>query len=204
MDTPTGRRIVVDASAMGPTSFEIGDSIAISGVCLSIVRIEPGQRLEFDAVRETLAVTTLGTKNPGDAVNLEQSMRAGDLFGGHFVQGHVDAVAQVIKLRADPADWRIYFALPESCRDLIVPKGSVALDGVSMTIASVERDSFSVAVIPLTRANTTLGSLAPGSRVNIETDILTRTVVTYLKNLDVSAPGRPPARPTSGMIGTVP
>ncbi len=204
MDTPTGRRIIVDASAMGPTSFEIGDSIAISGVCLSIVRIEPGQRLEFDAVRETLAVTTLGSKNPGDAVNLEQSMRADDLFGGHFVQGHVDAVAHVVKIRADPADWRIYFAIPETCRDMIVPKGSVALDGVSMTIASVEPDSFSVAVIPLTREKTTLGTLILGGRVNIETDILTRTVVNYLKNLDPAALQRHAANPADRPIGATP
>jgi riboflavin synthase len=204
MDTPSGRRIVVDGTNMGPTSFEIGESIAISGVCLTLVRIEPGQRLEFDAVRETLTVTTLGSKRPGDGVNLERSLRAGDPLGGHFVQGHIDAVAEVVKLKADPADWRIYFSLPERCRDMIVPKGSVAIDGVSMTVATVDRDTFSVAVIPLTRAKTTLGSLALGDAVNIETDILTRTLVTYLKNLDAAAVQRLASNPEDGMIGAAP
>lgn len=204
MDTPSGRRLVVDATNMGPASFEIGESIAISGVCLSVIRIEPGQRLEFDAVRETLAVTTLGTKHPGDTVNMERSMRAGDLLGGHFVQGHVDVVAEVVKLNANPGDWRIYFSLPEKCRDLIVPKGSVALDGVSMTIATVDHDAFSVAVIPMTREKTTLGLLKLGSRVNIETDILTRTVVNYLKNLDPAALQRLQVSPTHRLIGATP
>ena len=204
MDTPTGRRIVVDASNMGPTGFEIGESIAISGVCLSVVRIEPGQRLEFDAVRETLVLTTLGTKHPGDVVNMERSMRAGDLLGGHFVQGHVDAVAEVVKLNADPSDWRIYFSLPDKCRDMIIPKGSVALDGVSMTVASMQQDSFSVAIIPLTREKTTLGLLKLGHRLNIESDILTRTVVNYLKNLDPAALQRLQSNPADRMIGAVP
>ncbi len=204
MDTSSGRRIIVDGTNLGPTSFEIGESIAISGVCLTVVRIEPGQRLEFDAVRETLTVTTLVSKHPGDRVNMERSLRAGDLLGGHFVQGHVDATAQVVKLQADPADWRIYFSLPEKCRDMIVPKGSVAIDGVSMTVATVESESFSVAVIPLTREKTTLGTLELGNPVNIETDILTRTVVTYLKNLDGAALQRIASNSADRMIGALP
>ena len=204
MDTPSGRRIVVDATNFGPTSFDVGESISISGVCLSVVRIEPGQRLEFDAVRETLRVTTLGMKHPGDAVNMERSMRAGDLLGGHFVQGHVDAVAEVVKVNADPSDWRIFFSVPDLCRDMIVPKGSIAIDGVSMTIATVDQRAFSVAAIPLTREKTTLGLLKLGDRVNIESDILTRTVVNYLKNLDPAALQRMQSNPVERMIGATP
>ncbi len=204
MDTPRGRRIVLDATNFGPASFEIGESIAVSGVCLSLVRIEPGQRLEFDAVRETMSVTSLGDKHPGDAVNLERSLRAGDLLGGHFVQGHVDAVAEVVKVNAAPGDWRIFFSLPDACRNMIVPKGSVAIDGVSMTIATVDSNTFSVAVIELTREKTTLGGLKIGSRVNIETDILTRTIVNYLKNLDNAALRRMAANPADPMIGVMP
>lgn len=204
MDTPTGRRIVVDASTMGPVSFDIGESIAVSGICLSVVRMEPGQRLEFDAVRETLAVTTLGGKHPGDAVNLERSMRAGDLLGGHFVQGHVDAVADVLKVDAVEGDWRITFSMPERCREMIVPKGSIAIDGVSMTIAAADQNTFSLAVIPLTREKTTLGRLKRGHTVNIESDILTRTVVNYLRNLDATALRRYAANPADGMIGATP
>ncbi len=204
MDTPSGRRIVVDATNMGPTSFEVGESIAICGVCLSVVRIEPGQRLEFDAVRETLGVTTLGIKHPGDAVNMERSLRAGDLLGGHFVQGHVDAMAEVVKVNADPGDWRIFFSVPDPCRDMIVPKGSITIDGVSMTIATVDQRTFSVAVIPLTREKTTLGLLKLGNKVNIESDILTRTVVNYLKNLDPAALQRMQTNPADRMIGATP
>lgn len=200
MDTPRGRRIVLDASNLGPASFEMGESIAVSGVCLSLVRIEPGQRLEFDAVRETMSVTNLGDKHPGDAVNLERSLRAGDLLGGHFVQGHVDAVAEVVKVHAVPGDWRFFFTLPDACRNMIVPKGSIAIDGVSMTIATVDSNTFSVAVIELTRENTTLGWLNIGSRVNIETDILTRTVVNYLNNLDPAALQRMAGSPADSLI----
>ena len=204
MDTPGGRRIVVDATNIGPVCFEVGESIAISGVCLSVVRIEAGQRLEFDAVRETLAVTTLGLKHPGDTVNMERSMRAGDLFGGHFVQGHIDAVAEVLDVQADSSDWRIFFCLPDTCRDMVVAKGSIAIDGVSMTIAAVDHKTFSVAVIPLTREKTTLGLLKPGNKVNIESDILTRTVVNYLKNLDPASLQRIQANPANRMIGATP
>ena len=204
MDTPRGRRIVLDATDLGPATFEVGESIAVSGVCLSLVRIEPGQRLEFDAVRETMAVTSLGDKHPGDAVNLERSLRAGDLLGGHFVQGHVDAVTEVVKVNAVPGDWRIVFSLPDMCRNMIVPKGSIAIDGVSMTIATVDSNTFSVAVIELTREKTTLGGLKIGSRVNIETDILTRTIVNYLKHLDPAALQRMAANPADQMIGATP
>ncbi|MGC8624507.1 MAG: riboflavin synthase [Phycisphaerae bacterium] len=186
-DTTAGRRFVVDIGELGPGIYQIGESMAVSGVCLTVVRVEPRGQLEFDAVRETLMVTTLGEKRAGDRVNLERSLRAGDAMGGHFVQGHIDAVAKVTRVQNDPADWRIYFALPAACRDLIVPKGSVALDGVSMTVATVDPTTFSVAVIPLTREKTTLGLLKNGDRVNIETDILNRTIVTYLQNLEAAA-----------------
>ena len=184
-DTIAGRRFVVDIGALSEDIYQVGESMAVSGVCLTAVSVQRRGQLEFDAVRETLTVTTLGEKRPGDPVNLERSLRAGDAMGGHFVQGHIDATAKVAHVQDDPADWRIYFVLPAACRDLIVPKGSVALDGVSMTVATVDASTFSVAVIPLTREKTTLGLLKDGDRLNIETDILNRTVLTYLQNLDV-------------------
>ena len=140
-------------------------------------------RAEFDVINETVSRSTLGGKLPGDPVNLEPSLRAGDPFGGHFVQGHVDNVVEVIKVKADSADWRITFSLPDACRRLVVDKGSVALDGVSMTVAHVVRDRFTAAVIPVTRRDTTLGLLRVGDNVNLETDIFARTILNYLRQM---------------------
>ena len=182
-DMATGKKLLVDLGDLAPPAIKPGDSIAVSGVCLTATEPLTPRMVSFDVIAETLRRSTLGERKVGDRVNLEPSLKVSDAIGGHFVQGHVDAVAEVLAVRDDPADWLITFGLPALCRGLIVPKGSVALDGVSMTVASVGRGEFSVAVIPTTREKTTLGLLRRGMRVNLETDILARTVVHYLREL---------------------
>ncbi len=181
--TTTGRNLHVELGDLPVAGIKHGDSIAVSGVCLTVVEILDEAIARFDVIPETLQRTTLGNKKARDKVNLEASLRVGDALGGHFVQGHVDAVVTVLHVSADPADWRITFQLPETCRGLVVDKGSVALDGVSMTVAHVVRDRFTAAVIPVTRRDTTLGLLRVGDNVNLETDIFARTILNYLRQM---------------------
>ena len=181
--TTTGRSLHVELGDLPVAGIKHGDSIAVSGVCLTVVEILDGAIVRFDVIPETLQRTTLGNKKAQDKVNLEASLRVGDAFGGHFVQGHVDAIVTVLHVSADPADWRITFQLPETCRGLVVDKGSVALDGVSMTVSRVTPVDFSVAVIPTTLENTTLGQLRRGDGVHLETDIFARTILDYLRKM---------------------
>jgi riboflavin synthase len=132
-------------------------------------------------ITETLRRSTLGGKKAQDRVNLELSLRGDSFVGGHFVQGHVDAVGKVVQVLGNPKDWRVTFQVPGEYVKYLVPKGSVAVDGVSMTIAQVQGDSFTLAIIPTTLAKTTLAALRVGDAVNVETDILARTVVNYLE-----------------------
>lgn len=155
-----------------------GDSVSVAGVCLTVA--EAGPPFTFDVVAETLRLTTLGDLEAGSPVNLEPSLAAGDPLGGHFVQGHVEGVGIVQAVRAEASDWRLTIEPPAQLMDSIAPKGSITLDGVSLTIAEVAADTFTVALIPTTLEQTTLRDLTPGSRVNIETDILARAVVHYL------------------------
>lgn len=183
-NSAAGRRIDVALDQRHAGQIKPGDSIAVAGVCLTVCQISPENILGFDVVEETLNCTTLGEKKPGQRVNIELSLRAGDPIGGHFVQGHINATTEVLTIINEPADWQIRFSLPESCRDQVVEKGSVTIDGVSMTVAGSSADDFTVAVIPTTLQLTTLGELKEGQTVNIETDILTRTVVNYLRQLE--------------------
>ncbi len=151
----------------------LGDSISISGCCLTVVAVD-GDRLAFDAGPETLARTTLGRLAAGSAVNLEPSLRIGDRLGGHFVSGHVEGVGTLVA-RQDERDWSTFwFEFPNELGRYIVPKVSIAVDGVSLTLVDVEADRFSVALIPHTLAVTTLGNLAVGGHVNLETDLLAK------------------------------
>jgi riboflavin synthase len=153
----------------------IGDSIAVNGCCLTVVAID-GDRLSFDAGEETLSRTTLGSVMSGDRVNVESSLRMGDSLGGHLVSGHIDAVGTVDE-RHDDADWsKFWFRVPAELTRQMASKGSVAVDGVSLTLVDVERERFSVALIPHTLQVTTLGRRQMGDRVNIETDILAKYV----------------------------
>jgi len=147
-----------------------GDSIAVNGTCLTARTID-GARVRVDAVAETLRRTTLGALEPGARVNLELALQVSDRLGGHFVLGHVDGVGEV---RACRSSGEIEVALEPSLMRYVVQKGSIALDGVSLTVADLAPDSVTIALIPETRESTTLGAAAPGMRVNVEVDILAK------------------------------
>jgi riboflavin synthase len=155
----------------------LGESIAVNGCCLTVVKINPATgTLSFDAGPETLQRTILGRLTPGMQVNLERSLRAGDRLGGHFVTGHIDATGTLDE-RHDDRDWSTFwFRVPAELTRQMVPKGSIAVDGVSLTLVDVEADRFSVALIPHTLSVTTLGPLKPGDSVNLETDLLAKYV----------------------------
>jgi len=161
---------------------KIGDSIAINGACLTIAKLE-GSLATFDLSAETLAKSTLGELKPSSQVNVELAMKATDRFGGHIVNGHIDgtAVIKAINRQGQFAD--IKFAAKAELLDQMVVKGSVAVDGVSLTIASMDRNSFNVALIPETLKRTTLGKAKIGDYVNIETDIIVKTINKYLESI---------------------
>jgi riboflavin synthase len=169
-----GRRLAIRWPGLaGPLA--LGESVAVNGCCLTVVAAS-GEAFEVQAGPETLLRTNLGTKAAGDRVNLERSLRVGDRLGGHFVQGHVDATAALRERRTE-GEWEfLAFALDPAWAELMVEKGSVAVDGVSLTLVEVGRDGFSVMLIPHTLAATTLGTLAVGDRVNIEADMLAKHV----------------------------
>lgn len=175
---PSGLRLRILAPGWNPAD---GDSICVSGVCLTQAKPASSGILTFTAVPETLAATTLGTLRPGRRVNLERSLAVGDLMGGHTVQGHIDAVGTVDRVTPSP-DYRIFIRPPAPFMKFVVPKGSIAVDGVSLTIAGVEPDTFNIALIPTTLEKTTLSALQPGDRCNLESDILARTIVHYLEH----------------------
>lgn len=157
----------------------LGDSVAVNGVCLTVTSIGDGE-LSFDAVPETLSRSTLGDLKPGDTVNLEASLRAGKMMGGHFVQGHVDGVGTMESI-ANLADSReIRFKAPESVMRYVVEKGSIAIDGISLTVASFDESGFTIAVIPHTLGVTTLGLKRPGDQVNLEADIIGKYVEKFI------------------------
>lgn len=171
---PPGMRLVIREPGMAAAA-KIGDSIAINGCCLTVVAIDR-DLVAFQAGEETLSRTNLGELKPGHVANLEQSLRAGDPIGGHYVTGHIDAVATV-DARHDDADWcTMWFHTPPAQLAQMASKGSVAVDGVSLTLVDVERERFSVALIPHTLSLTTLGRRQTGDRVNIETDVLAKYV----------------------------
>lgn len=154
---------------------QVGDSVAINGCCLTVIEIKH-DCWSFQAGTETLSKTNLGKLAAGDVANLERSLPVNGRLGGHFVQGHVDGVGHVDAIDRD-GDWvTMWFRVPESLAVLMVPKGSVAVDGISLTVVNVERDRFSVALIPHTLSHTTLGVRAVGDSINIETDILGKYV----------------------------
>jgi riboflavin synthase len=169
-----GRRLVLAWPGL-PGPLVLGESVAVNGCCLTVVAAE-GERFDVQAGPETLLRTNLGGLAAGQPVNLERSLRVGDRLGGHFVQGHVDTTA-VLRERRSVGEWEfLAFDLDPSWTPLMVPKGSIAVDGVSLTLVEVEPGGFSVMLIPHTLAVTTLGVLDLGQRVNIETDMIARHV----------------------------
>lgn len=183
-ETVGGRCLEISAPGYW-SGVDAGASIAIDGVCLTVTAIR-GDAATFDVVAETLRRSTLGGVRTGGRVNLQKSLKAGDPIDGHFVQGHVDAVAKINRVEASPQESKWWFGLPPEVMRFIIPKGSVAIDGISLTIADRQADSFSVALIPTTLERTTIGSKRSGDSVNIETDILTRTIVQQLQFMSES------------------
>lgn len=179
--TGSGRRLVIDTSAWRHKPAP-GESISVAGCCLTVAAEGAPGLLQFDVVPETLARTTLGARRPGDSVNLEHAARADTLLGGHIVQGHIDAVGEVDRIDTARGEWRVRIAAEPGVLRLIPPKGSVAVEGVSLTVAATAGAWFEVALIPVTLDATTLRDLTPGAGVNIETDILARTVAHWLSN----------------------
>ncbi len=171
-------------------ALALGESVLVSGTCLTVTA-KDDRRFVVQAIRETLARTTLGALEPGGAVNLERALRPDDRLGGHFVTGHVDATARVLEVAPRGAEWLVRAEVPAGYAAHFVEKGSVALDGVSLTVAAVGEADFVVYLIPFTRERTTLGALAPGARVNVETDLLGKYVLRTL------ALGEGPARGAS-------
>jgi len=190
---PFGLRLVIDRTPWQPEGgYEptLGHSISISGVCLTLAAID-AQTMSFDVITETLDKTTLGGLNEGDLVNLEPALSASQPLGGHFVQGHVDGVGEVIRIDETQEEWRIEVQPPASMMTYMIPKGSVAIDGISMTLAKVTDNTFELAVIPTTLEITTLGQRTAGDKVNLEADILTKTIVGTVTKMFAPAPGSP-------------
>ena len=184
LDAPPGKRIVIQAQRTSADA-KLGDSVCVNGCCLTVVDLA-SHELGFDAGPETLARTNLGHFAAGDGVNLERSLAVGDRLGGHFVTGHIDDMGQIDE-RIDENDWSTFwFRCPTTLTRQMVPKGSVAIDGISLTIVHVETERFSVALIPHTLKVTTLGRKQPGDTVNLETDLLAKYVQ---KQLDPSHSG---------------
>lgn len=175
--TPRGGdlELEIDAGGMPLAGIGIGDSIAVSGVCLTVTRLTP-RSFGADVSRETLERTTLGVAGVGAAVNLEAALRAGQALGGHYVTGHVDGLARVVSLHPEARSTRVVFAVPAGLARYVAPKGSVTVDGVSLTVNEVSGVNFGVNLIPHTQSVTTLGGLEPGDAVNLEVDIIARYV----------------------------
>ena len=171
---PPGCRLIVRHAQIAAETA-VADSISVNGCCLTVIEV-CGDTLGFQAGPETLARTNLGDLRPGSPVNLERALTVGGRLGGHFVSGHVDAVGALLE-RHDYGDWSTFwFSVPRAQSRQMASKGSIAVDGVSLTIVQSEPDRFSVALIPYTLAVTTLGPLTVGGRVNLETDILAKYV----------------------------
>ena len=170
----SGIRLVISAPETAAAAA-LGDSVAIDGVCLTVVEIVD-KRLAFDAVPETLARSSLQTLEPGSRVNLEPALRAGDPLGGHYVQGHVDGVGIVRSVDPEGDGRRLWFDADPSQLRYVVEKGSIAVQGTSLTVAAVDDAGFAVALIPHTLEATTLGELTTGNRVNLEADVLAKYV----------------------------
>jgi riboflavin synthase len=177
-----GETLYVDPAGW-PHHPAAGDSISVNGCCLTVT--DPGQRageLRFDVIRQTLRMTTLGELEAGDRVNLEPAVTPSTMLSGHIVQGHVDGVGVVRKVTDLPSERRLRIEPPPHLREYIVDKGSIAADGVSMTVADLGETWFEMALIPTTIAKTTLGIVGEGDRVNLEADCVVKTVVSWLKN----------------------
>jgi len=176
---PPGVRLIVKEPRIAAET-RVADSIAVNGCCLTVIDVE-GETFAFQAGPETLSRTNLGDLSAGSKVNLERSLKVGDRLGGHFVTGHINDVGFLAE-RQDFGEWsRFWFRIPRRLAKQMAPKGSIAVDGVSLTIVDSEPERFSVALIPYTLAVTTLGPMKVGDKVNLETDILAKYVERQLE-----------------------
>ena len=174
IDQPPGKRFRIDCGVVAQDAG-MGHSICVNGCCLTVVGIE-GSKLDFEAGEETLSRTNLGKLTEGSVVNLERSLAVGDRLGGHYVTGHVDALGELVGRTEDVAWANLRFRLASSLMSQVASKGSITIDGISLTVVEVDQDSFSVALIPHTLSVTTLGARRIGDQVNLETDILAKYV----------------------------
>ena len=186
--TGGGRRLTVSVPDESAWRLPLGESVAVSGVCLTVVGSVSGA-LAFDLAEETLRVTTLGGLGAGDPVNLERPLRFDGRLGGHLVLGHVDGVGRVTRVRREGDGMRVDIEVPARLRPLLIPKGSVTVDGVSLTVAALEEDAFAVALIPHTLAVTTLGDRREGDPVNLEMDVIGKYVRGFLEQWQASELG---------------
>jgi riboflavin synthase len=175
-----GRRLRVAAPEDPAWQLALGESVAVNGVCLTVVEAGAG-RLAFDLAEETLRVTTLGELRTGDPVNLERPLRFDGRLGGHLVLGHVDGIGRVTAVRPEGEGARLEVDVPPGLRPLLIPKGSVAVDGVSLTVAGLADTAFAVALIPHTLEVTTLGQRRPGDPVNLEMDVIGKYVQGFMR-----------------------
>ena len=189
-DARRGITLVVEAPDAVADGVAVGDSIAVNGACLTVVGFD-ARTVRFDVVPETVARTGFDRLRAGDRVNVELSLRVGDRLGGHFVYGHVDGTASILAKEPEGQGFRLHVVLPDALAPYIVEKGYVAVDGVSLTVASCDRERFTIALIPETARRTTLGTKGPGDRVNLEIDPVARyaqgAVAAYTQQRD-SAP----------------
>jgi riboflavin synthase len=193
-DAGRGMTLVVEAPDAVSDGVAIGDSVAVNGACLTVVAFD-ARTMRFDVVPETVARTGFGALRAGDRVNLELSLRLGDRLGGHLVYGHVDASASILAKEPEGQGFRLHVVLPDALLPFIVEKGYVAVDGVSLTVASVTSEGFTIALIPETARRTTLGTKGPGDRVNLEVDPVAR----YAQGAVVAYTQRDPA-PTADEV----
>lgn len=183
----TSRQFTISAPKI-TADIKIDDSICINGVCLTVIRHD-ADSFEVQAVDETLRKTNLGQLQTGSRVNLERALRPSDRLGGHFVQGHVDATARVTNLEPQAAGKLMTVEVPESLCRYVILHGSIALDGVSLTVARLDENSITLALIPHTLASTTLGQRRPGDSLNVETDLLGKYIEKLLQHSNRSAEG---------------
>jgi len=175
----TGARLTIDLLALAK-QMKTGDSVAVNGVCLTVAKLE-GPAAAFDISPETLNKTNFGLLKAGSTVNVELPLRPNDRLGGHFVLGHIDATATVKNIEKTGDFTTMTFAADATLLEQLIPKGSVAVDGISLTVARLDQSTFTVALIPQTLKNTTLGNAKLGQKVNIEIDIITKSVKRYLE-----------------------
>ena len=179
--TPVGEapRLVGTAAEVSQ-GVKVAGSVAVNGVCLTVTDVSP-QTVSFDVIPETLSKTSLGQLEPGSPVNLERALCVGDRLGGHFVQGHVDATGEVINVYTEGEWYMITVRAPEEVRPYLIPHGSISMDGVSLTVARLSGDEFTVALIPHTLKLTNLGDKKPGDLVNLEGDMIGKYVLTLIR-----------------------